>query len=191
MDETGVVHGRFQIFHLDHLKYILASKANCKHLIVGITNPDPTLTRIDPADLDRSSPANNPLTYFERQTIVRSALLKRLSSKPHLRSFPFPLIFRTFTDSMFLSMPLFTSLFMTTGGKRKKAMFESLGLKIHVLWVKPIEQKGIRATEIRRKIAAGEPWEHLVLLPQPYLWQKWASWSGSNNTGIESEDSDI
>ena len=41
MIEIGVVHGRFQLFHLDHLKYVLGAKARCRHLVVGITNPDP------------------------------------------------------------------------------------------------------------------------------------------------------
>ena len=162
MDETGVVHGRFQIFHFDHLKYIMASKANCQHLIVGITNPDPTLTKIDPADPERSSPENNPLTYFERQTIVRSALLESGIEQTTFEIVPFPI---NFPDLYRFYVPLDATFYLTIyddWGKRKKAMFESLGLKIHVLWVKPIEQKGIRATEIRKKIAAVEPWEHLV-----------------------------
>ncbi len=35
----GVVHGRFQPFHLDHLKYALAGLTHCDYLFVGITNP--------------------------------------------------------------------------------------------------------------------------------------------------------
>ena len=40
MDKLGAVCGRFQIFHLDHLRYVLAAKERCEHLIVGITSPD-------------------------------------------------------------------------------------------------------------------------------------------------------
>jgi nicotinamide-nucleotide adenylyltransferase len=40
--ELGVIHGRFQVLHNDHLRYILAGKELCRHLVVGITNPDPT-----------------------------------------------------------------------------------------------------------------------------------------------------
>lgn len=43
MVEQGVIHGRFHILHNDHLKYLLAGKLARCHLIVGITNPDPTL----------------------------------------------------------------------------------------------------------------------------------------------------
>ena len=41
--ETGIIHGRFQILHNDHVKYLLAGKQFCRHLVVGITNPDPTV----------------------------------------------------------------------------------------------------------------------------------------------------
>ncbi len=42
MDKLGAIVGRFQIFHNDHLKYLLARKSLCKDLIIGITNPDPS-----------------------------------------------------------------------------------------------------------------------------------------------------
>jgi hypothetical protein len=66
MTDTGVIHGRFQVLHNDHLKYLLAGKARCRHLVVGITNPDPFLTKEDAAEPRRSEPGANPLTYFER-----------------------------------------------------------------------------------------------------------------------------
>ena len=71
MVEVGVIHGRFQVLHNDHMEYILAGKARCEFLVIGITNPDPTLTRTDPADLSRSAATANPLTYFERCIMAR------------------------------------------------------------------------------------------------------------------------
>ena len=71
MIETGVIHGRFQVLHNDHLKYLMAGKSKCQHLVVGITNPDPTLTGPESADPHRDSPFANPLTYVERYTMVR------------------------------------------------------------------------------------------------------------------------
>ena len=47
IEKTGVINGRLQVLHNDHLKYLLAGKKRCDHLVVGITNPDPTLTRKD------------------------------------------------------------------------------------------------------------------------------------------------
>ena len=72
MTETGVVHGRFQILHNDHIKYLMAGKSKCRHLIVGITNPDPTLTRKDTADPARSLSDANPFTYYERYQMVKT-----------------------------------------------------------------------------------------------------------------------
>ena len=60
--ETVVIHGRIQVLHNDHLKYLLAGKAHCRRLVVGITNPDPFLTRNENADPKRSDPLANPLT---------------------------------------------------------------------------------------------------------------------------------
>ena len=72
--DVGVIHGRFQVLHNDHLRYLLAGKDLCRHLVVGITNPDPSLTREESADPHRSRPEANPLTYYERQALVRAAL---------------------------------------------------------------------------------------------------------------------
>jgi cytidyltransferase-like protein len=43
--DVGIIHGRFQILHNDHVKYLMAGKELCEHIIVGITNPDPSLTK--------------------------------------------------------------------------------------------------------------------------------------------------
>ena len=72
--ETGVIHGRFQILHNDHLDYLLSGKALCRHLVVGITNPDPVLTKKEDSDPERDSAAANPLTYYERYLLVKTAL---------------------------------------------------------------------------------------------------------------------
>ena len=51
MVELGFIHGRFQLFHNDHLNYAMLAKAQCKKLIVGITSPEnATLIReeVDP-----------------------------------------------------------------------------------------------------------------------------------------------
>ena len=40
MVETGVAFGRFQIFTLKHMEYILAAKMRCHKLYIGITHAD-------------------------------------------------------------------------------------------------------------------------------------------------------
>jgi len=89
--ETGVIHGRFQILHNDHMKYLMAGKKMCKHLVVGITNPDPFLTRQEDADPNRNAPQANPLTYYERYVMVGSALDEAWVSPREFSIVPFPI----------------------------------------------------------------------------------------------------
>ncbi len=162
MHETGVIHGRFQVLHNDHLAYLLAGKARCRHLVVGITNPDPTVTRPDAADPVRSDPAENPFTYYERYQMVRAALAgagvpwEAFSVVP--LSINVPELFRHY-------VPMDGVFFLTIydqWGERKLALFESLGLQTEVLWRRGPAEKGISASEVRRLLAAGRAWRHLV-----------------------------
>jgi len=162
MAQTGVIHGRFQVLHNDHLKYLLAGKARCAHLVVGITNPDPTLTRDDPADLQRSLPASNPLTYYERYILLQEALMEAGLQGRKFSVVPFPInlpeLYRHY-------VPLEAVFFLTiydAWGERKLHQFESLGLKTEVLWRKRPEEKGLSGAFIRKKMLSGDPWEHLT-----------------------------
>ena len=47
-------------------------------------------------------------------------------------------------------------------GRQKKRYFESLKLNVHVIRDVNPEEKGISGTEVRRRMAEGLPWEHLV-----------------------------
>jgi nicotinamide mononucleotide adenylyltransferase len=162
MTELGVIHGRFQPLHNDHMKYILAGKARCRHLVVGITNPDPILTRADPADTERSDPSANPLTYFERYTIVVHSLLEAGVRYEEFSVTPFPI---NLPELYHFYVPTDAVFYMTIyddWGRKKLAMFRSLGLRVEVLWDKPREQKGLTGKEVRRRMAEDLPWEQLV-----------------------------
>jgi nicotinamide mononucleotide adenylyltransferase len=162
MIDTGVVHGRFQIFHNDHLKYVQAAKTRCRHLIVAITNPDPTLTRFDPADPDRSSPTRNPLSYYERYRIIKQALQVQGWGPEEFSIVPLPI---NFPDLYQYYVPLTATFFLTIyddWGERKLQMFQSLGLTTEVLWRQPLSEKGLTGTGIRRLMVSQEDWRHLV-----------------------------
>jgi cytidyltransferase-like protein len=70
----GCVHGRFQPPHTGHLNYILAAKAQCDILYIGITQPDNESLTECPADPHRSETRNNPLSFNERQEALRHML---------------------------------------------------------------------------------------------------------------------
>ncbi len=171
--ETGVIHGRFQVLHNDHLVYLLAGMALCRHLVVGITNPDPLLTWDEHADPKRSDPAANPLTYYERYVMVRAVLEEAGIESSRFSVVPFPInlpeLYRYYVplDALF-----FLSIY-DEWGKRKLEYFTSLGLKTHVLRDVTKDQKGLSATDIRRRMALNEPWQELVPPSAARLMVQW------------------
>jgi nicotinamide-nucleotide adenylyltransferase len=171
--ETGVIHGRFQVLHNDHLVYLQAGLALCRHLVVGITNPDPFLTRDESADPKRSAPAANPLTYFERYVTVRAVLAEAGVEPSRFSVVPFPIsipeLYRHYVplDGLF-----FLSVY-DEWGRRKLEYFRALGLETHVLRDVTESQKGISATDIRTRMARNEPWEAMVPPSAAHLMKKW------------------
>ena len=162
MDSIGVIHGRFQVFHNDHMKYLMTGKGKCRHLVVGITNSDPVLTRDDPSDSHRSGSLANPLTYFERYTIIKAVLLDAGLDYREFSIVPFPV---NFPELYGCYVPLDATFYLTiydNWGRRKLELLQGRGLKTVVLWVKSLEQKGLTATEIRQAMAAGKNWESFV-----------------------------
>lgn len=169
----GVIHGRFQVLHNDHLKYLRAGKELCEHLIVGITNPDPVLSREDEADPKRCAPGANPLTYYERHCLVREALSDSGISLEEFTIVPLPInlpeLYRCY-------VPMDAVFFLTIyddWGRRKLENFVNLGLKTHILWEVPLDKKGISAADIRLAMAQNKPWEHLVPSRVAGLMNQW------------------
>ncbi len=171
--ETGVIHGRFQILHNDHLKYILSGKALCQNLVVGITNPDTRLTRKESADPHRSAPDANPLTYFERYMLVKTVLGEAGVPPEDLAIVPFPI---NFPELYANYVPMDAVFFLTiydNWGRKKLEYFTSVGLKRHVLWDVPTEEKGISAGHIRQCMIQQLPWEHMVPQSAAPLLKAW------------------
>jgi len=169
----GVIHGRFQILHNDHIKYLMAGKKLCKHLIVGITNPDPTLTKHHDSNPHRSTPIANPLSYYERYVMVETALLEQGLNFLEFSIVPFPI---NVPELIKYYVPVDEIFFLTIyddWGKQKKKFFESLGLKIHVLWEVSLENKGLSSSDIREAMITGVTWEHLVPPSVVRLMKKW------------------
>ncbi len=171
--ELGVIHGRFQILHNDHIKYLMAGKELCKNLVVGITNPDPSLTRDSDTNPHRSTPIANPLTYYERYVMIQAALLEQDLSLSEFSIVPFPI---NVPELIKYYVPLDVIFFLTIydeWGRQKKKYFESLGLKIHLLWEVPIEKKGLSSSDIREAMIKGEKWEHFLPLCVVKLMKEW------------------
>jgi len=169
----GVIHGRFQVLHNDHMKYLLAGKNLCKQLIVGITNPDPFLTRHSDANPHRSTLIANPLTYYERYIMIKAVLKGEGLNSSEFSIVPFPI---NIPELIKYYVPMDAIFFLTIyddWGKKKKEYLKSLGVKIHVLWEVPFEEKGLSSDDIRKFMITGATWEHLVPPTVAKLMKKW------------------
>ncbi|MFX1258813.1 MAG: adenylyltransferase/cytidyltransferase family protein [Promethearchaeota archaeon] len=171
--KVGVIHGRFQILHNDHIKYLLAGKQMCKHLVVGITNPDPSLTRDSEVNPHRSTPIANPLTYYERYVMVQAVLLEQGLQFSEFSIVPFPI---NLPELIKYYVPIDAIFFLTIyddWGRQKKQFFESLGLNIHVLWEVTLKNKGISSSDIREAMIQGKQWEQFVPISVVQLIKDW------------------
>jgi len=171
--ELGVIHGRFQILHNDHLKFLLAGKELCKHIIIGITNPDPILTKNHEANPHRSTTINNPLTYYERLVMIRETLIENGVSLADFTIVPFPI---NIPELLKYYVPIDAVFFLSIyddWGRQKKEYLENLGFNIHVLWEVPLEKKGLSARNIREAMINDEPWEDFVPKDIVKLVKRW------------------
>ncbi len=169
----GVIHGRFQVLHNDHLRFLLAGMDLCRHLIVGITNPDPCMVRKDPADQHRHAYFANPLTYWERYLMLRQVLSGAGIPFEAFSIVPFPInhreLYRYYVP---LDAVFFLSIY-DDWGRKKLATFHELELKTHVLWNVPAEEKGISASHVRALMLLGGDWESLVPEATEMLMKEW------------------
>jgi nicotinamide-nucleotide adenylyltransferase len=156
----GMVHGRFQPFHAGHLEYALSAFQRCDHLIVGITNPDPSLIVPEPSDPERHLPAANPFTFFERQWMVRAALAEAGCDAQRVSVVPFPIhhpeCWRFYCPP---GVTQFVRLF-SAWGREKVERFQAMGWPVVVLDEGVTKQ--VSGTEVRRRLQMGQGWEELV-----------------------------
>lgn len=72
LSDIGMIHGRFQPFHIGHLRYLkdaLALTRLC--LLVGVTNPDLESQSVaDSSDPHRHTPEANPFSFVDRARMV-------------------------------------------------------------------------------------------------------------------------
>ncbi len=142
--------------------------------MVGITNPDPGLTRQDAADSSRSAPAANPLTYYERYCMVNAVLAENGLGSESFSVVPFPVNFPELYKYYVPLEAVFSLTIYDAWGEKELQMLQTMGLKTELLWRRRPEEKGLSSTAIRQKIAAGEPWKHLVPAATARLSDKFA-----------------
>ena len=160
MVELGFIHGRFQLFHNDHLRYALLAKQQCEKLIVGITSPENASLIREEVDPHRSEAASNPLTYYERFNMVKLALLGAGLKREDFEIVPYPI---ERPEILYNYVPLGATSFFTIyddWGYEKLNRLKSLGYGTVVLF--DTRQKAMCSTEIRQKMVNGDNWKQMV-----------------------------
>ncbi len=157
---AGCVSGRFQPLHNDHLELMMEVLRRHEILIVAITNPDADTRAEHVSNPERHRPSSNPFSYFERMRFVEAAL----SGVPHSRFYivPFPIHSATAVASY---VPKYVTQFVRAYSdweRAKSLLLNSYGYKVESMSAGSAQP--IRSTEIRRAIAEGRPWSHLVPL---------------------------
>jgi nicotinamide-nucleotide adenylyltransferase len=158
---VGSAHGRFQPLHLGHLEYLLAAKAYCDFLWIGITQFDVTSLAESPADLHRQDPFNNPLSYFERAEMITGVMLEAGLRYGTFGVLPFP-IDRPASLANYLptSIPVFTTI-CEPWNRYKIETLHRAGYTVVVLWDR--KEKSYEGMHVRKNILAGKSeWRQLV-----------------------------
>ncbi|MFQ6019246.1 MAG: adenylyltransferase/cytidyltransferase family protein [Dehalococcoidia bacterium] len=156
----GMIHGRFQPFHLGHMEYLQAALERCQTLIVAITNPDPESIREEMTSGHRHRPEANRFTFFQRLTMIREAVLAEGIPLSRLIFIPFPI---NIPDRWHYYIPKEVVQFIRVFSEweeTKAERFRQQGYRVEI--VHPGIAKAIAGSEIRRRLDNGEEWEELV-----------------------------
>ncbi len=161
--KTGAVQGRFQGLHLGHMEFLLEAKKRCDFLIVGVTNYDIHSRFLSQeAGMGRFRPQSNPFTFYERMMMIRLSLVEAGVPLEEFTVVPFPI---EQPEKICQFVPDDVTFFQTVydqWGESKLETLRGLGYDAQVMWVRREEDRFTSGTQVREKMAAGEPWEQLV-----------------------------
>lgn len=170
---VGFIHGRFQVLHNDHMKYLLAGKRLCDHLIVGITNPTPESIDEEASNPERSQPINNPLTFEERKAMILAAFEEAGIRDHEYSVVPFPICKPELIRKTAPAEAVYYLTIYDDWGREKERRLNELGLKTHIMWERPLSDKGISGTDVRQAIRDNGVWQSMVPAAVAKLVEAW------------------
>ena len=160
MIARGMVHGRFQPFHLGHLEYLRRAAERCEEVFVGITNPDPERIKPEASDPLRHLPESNPYTYVERLLMVKAAGRDADIDLSRLHVIPFPVnepeLWHAYVPE---DVVQFIRLFSDWGGTKLDRLRDA-GYEVVVL--DEGAAKEVSGADVRAALREGGDWETLV-----------------------------
>jgi len=155
----GMVHGRFQPFHLGHLEYLRGAASRVDEIFVGITNPDPARIKPEPSDPLRHLPESNPWTYTERLLMIAEVASDE-GWRERLHVIPFPVnepeLWPAYVP---WDVVQFIRLFSDWGGTKLERLRDA-GYEVVVL--DEGSEKEVSGADVRAALKAGGDWERMV-----------------------------
>jgi nicotinamide-nucleotide adenylyltransferase len=142
----GLIVGRFQPLHKGHLAAIREALSKCDDLIVVIGSAEDSHTE------------RNPFTAGERFQMLVSSLTPKERSKVFIVPIRDLNRFSLWVNHVESHLPPFDVVFSNSDLTR--SLFAKAGYEVRQ--TKAYNPKDYSATEIRRRIASDEKWEHLV-----------------------------
>lgn len=171
----GMMLGRFQPFHLEHLRYFRLVWEQSERVIVGITNPDPSTIVADDLNDHRHLPEENPLTFIERLVMIQDTLRDEGYPMESIFIVPIPI---HHPERWRYYIPDGTAIFVVVYSPWEKKKAERLrDAGFEVVLVDHFE-KGISGLQVRSMLRSDGSWEQLVppavakhLKQRPKIWQ--------------------
>ena len=160
MNRRGMIHGRFQPFHLGHLEYLRGAAERSDEVFIGITNPDPTRIRAESSDPLRHLPESNPYSYVERLLMVKAAAADLGLDAETVHVIPFPVnepeLWPAYVPE---GATHYLRLFSTWGGTKLDRLREA-GYEVVIL--DQGAEKEISGADVRAAMRDGGDWDGLV-----------------------------
>jgi nicotinamide-nucleotide adenylyltransferase len=155
--KRGMIHGRFQPFHLGHLEYLKGAAAQSDEVWVGITNPDPTRVKPEAADPVRHLPESNPYTYAERLLMVKAAA-GEIGVDVHVIPFPVnePELWHAYVPA---GVTQFIRHFSSWGATKIERL-RAAGYEVVIL--DQGAEKEVSGADVRAAMRGGSDWQSLV-----------------------------
>lgn len=173
MLELGMIHGRYQPFHIGHLDYLVQALRCARKLIVGITNPDPGYVREVGSDSHRHLADANPFSYYLRMRMIQNSILCDDELRARYRDVfvtPFPVNTPEYWKYYVPSDAVQIMRILDPWDQEKQNLFRSYGFQVAILESKRVTS----GTEIRRDILSGETdWRTRVPLGALEVLEHW------------------
>lgn len=162
----GAIHGRFQPFHRGHMRYLLLALAQARVVYIGITNPDaPGTGRFEETDPVRHQASHNPLSFEQREMLIRAALANHHVEIPPSRVHVVRFDINAEPCEWSSAIPLDAVHFVAAHepwDHEKASRLVGAGYSVELV---PTEEHRTTATEVRNLMRVGNPQWRTLLPP--------------------------